>query len=171
MHISLRSRDGGLHGAKRAAGLLAHSLKLLAIPVLRLGAWLLALSLRTVGAVLHVLRAPVRFLFPKVLQAAGVATKATVTTVASNAKAIVRALRVALNVGKLLRAPTEAAQALVRFVSRHRRLIVPWILASCGIAFQMGYISAAQIVPYLTTALNPQKAVAFLWKVIAARMA
>ena len=56
----------------------------------------------------------------------------------------------------IARAPKALADA-ANLLREQWRVTLPWALASCGFALQLGQITAAGIVPYLMTALDPRK--------------
>jgi len=136
-------------------------------PALRLARAALVLALRGVRGVLRLLRAPLRLVAPRTVEAVGRAGKAVLRRVVSVGKLAWRHLRTLKAIARAPKAVADAANLL----REQWRVTLPWVLASCGVALQLGHITAAGVVPYLMTALDPRRMLVLLWKLLRARVA
>jgi len=125
------------------------------------------LALRGVRGVLRLLRAPLRLVAPRTVEAVGRAGKAVLRRVVSVGKLAWRHLRTLKAIARAPKAVADAANLL----REQWRVTLPWVLASCGVALQLGHITAAGVVPYLMTALDPRRMLVLLWKLLRARVA
>ena len=102
------------------------------------------LLLRVVAQLLHGLAIPLRYLFPKALATAIAATRSVGRAFVANAAAMGRVLSGARRIFRLITAPKAALETALGSVRANWGVVLPWILGSCGIALQMGLITASQ---------------------------
>eukprot|EP00966_Prymnesium_polylepis_P172443 3988160-Prymnesium_polylepis.2 len=115
----LRLLLGALAAALRSA---AHILRQVGLTPLRLIRRGLALAHEALALLLRALRAPLRLLFPRALHTVGAVARAAARLMFEHAASFGRALRTACRLGRLLRAPRDAAAAVMSTVKRSWRV-------------------------------------------------
>mmetsp|Transcript_36752 Transcript_36752/g.119522 ORF Transcript_36752/g.119522 Transcript_36752/m.119522 type:complete len:462 (-) Transcript_36752:226-1611(-) len=160
-------RAAAAAGSLLLRAVVAPVVRAVAAPAMRFGRRGLALLLRALSlllsglrAVMRALRAPLQFLFPRAAAAAGRAARAAAKTLWRHGRTLRRAL------GRI-KSVRHVVAGAGRALKEHWPAVVPWMVASAGVALQLGHISAGQVLPYLSTALNPSKLLALAAKALA----